>query len=191
MGKLILTDVDETVLKFAEPFQDWMVAEKGFRPIHRLRDHYSVELVFGVTALEARQLMAEFSDTEIMLNQPPEPCALAVLPKLYAEGYRFVAITACGTDPDFQAKRRRTLEQTFGFPWEAVHVVELRGSKRDFLKAYDPAVWVEDHYEHAVDGAALGHDTYLIHRDYNWENDHPEVTRVSDWWELHDLLDAK
>lgn len=187
MNRLILTDVDDTILRFSEPFQDWVIA-RGLKPNGNLREQYSIEKWLGVPRTEAVSLIEEFSRSPEMVNQPPEECALEVLPRLYAEGWRFVAITACGIDEEFRQQRWQTLNDTFGFPWEEVHTVGLRMPKTDVLKGYEPAVWVEDNFQHAVDGAAMGHRSFILHRAYNADDEHPEVIRVPSWRELHECL---
>lgn len=185
MSKLILTDIDETVLKYAEPFQVWLEA-KGYPTQGNLREgNINVETMLGCTWAQAVEIMTEYLETGELDAQPPEPDALAALPGLYAAGYRFVGITACGGPLWFQKARKRCLEATFGFPWEALHVVPLGASKDEVLNAYDPAVWVEDNLGHALRGCTFGHNTYLLDRSYNQTKDRAvPFTRVSGWDEI-------
>lgn len=182
MRKLILTDVDESVLEYCNPFQMY-VESKGIKTYDRLIDVYTMEAFLRVPHEEARVHIEAFAelDTDV---QPPLPCAKEVLPKLHAAGYDFSAITACGLDPVFRLKRWKGLERTFGFNWLDCHVVDLRASKGDALALHPPAVWVEDHFNHAVTGAEMGHRTFLLDKPYNRGNDHPLVTRVNDWHEI-------
>lgn len=189
MNKLILTDVDETILRFADPFQDWIEA-RGFKTNGRLRDIYNIEHWIGIDHDTALELMDEFGRTEAMKNQPPEECALKVLPRLHSAGYRFAAITACGTSLAFQKQRHRTLEATFGVPFADVHVVATRGSKREHLESYPEAIWVEDSFNHAVVGAETGHRTFLLTRPYNVGLAHAGVTRVANWYDIEAALAA-
>lgn len=185
--KLILTDVDDTVLKFADHFQAY-VESRGIPTYGELRTVYSLEPFLRMDREETRKLLREYShDTEGY--QPPEECAAEVLPELYKAGYRFVAITACGLDPLFRLKRKRHLEEVFGFRWEDVHVVDLLTTKVPILREFSPSVWVEDSWHHAVDGAGLGHTSYVVSRPYNEVTaQHPEIKRVADWREIRDDL---
>lgn len=187
MDKLILTDVDDTILRFSDPFQDWVVA-RGYVPDGKLRERYSIERWLNVSRDEAVALIEEFSRSPEMINQPPEECAAEILPFLHRQGWKFVAITACGINDAFRTQRIQTLEDTFGFAFDEVHTVGLRASKDDVLRAYDPAVWVEDNWEHAVNGALIGHKSFIVHRAYNADEEHPEIIRVSCWRELADHL---
>lgn len=188
MPRFILTDVDDTVLDFANTFSRW-ATQNGFATNGVLRDSYSIESFLGLSREECESALAEFAKSEDIAAQPPEPCARNVLPDLYGSGYDFVAITACGLDPDFRMKRWRTLGVSFGFPWMNVHVVRLGGSKREVLESFPPSIWVEDHFGHAVDGSESGHRSFVITRPYNEGLHHPKVTRVKDWHEIKEILD--
>lgn len=186
MNKLILTDVDDTVLEYATPFQDWLASYKGITSTERLRDRYSVEKSFDVTRERAIELMTEY--TPFMTDQPAEPCAAEVLPRLYRDGWRFVAITACGLSEEFRRQRLATLEKAFGFPWDAIHVVDLRTPKTTYLRRYTPSIWVEDNLDHAIDGSKLNHNSFLLNRAYNDAEVPKGVTRVRDWHEIAEHL---
>jgi uncharacterized HAD superfamily protein len=184
---LILTDVDETVLQFAQPFQDWCIAN-GHQTRGTLRDDYSIEAMLDCTRERAEEILDAFAKAGGMIEQPTEICAATVLPRLYAAGHDFVAITACGLDEDFRQERWLRLGAAFGFPWQAVHVVELGGCKESYLRFYDQTVWVEDNVRHAAAGARLGHQVFLLDRAYNRGFEHDGVTRVRDWHEIADRL---
>lgn len=188
MTKLILTDVDETVVQFADSFQAWCEA-RGYIANGRMRDIYHVDELFGVDEDEAVRLITEFThDHHELRNMPPEEDALEILPMLYEKGFRMVAITACAEGPSVVENRTHNLEATFGFKWDAVHVTGLRTSKKNVLEQYPSAIWVEDNFGHAVVGAEMGHQTFLLTRTYNRGLEHPLVTRVDSWHEIYDII---
>lgn len=181
---ICLVDLDETSVQWSCHFQDW-IETKGYQPVGNLRETHSVENLIGVSREEAIRLTNEFNMSDHLRNQLPEPDALEVLPQLHKDGWKFVAITACGIDPGLRVRRREHLEEIFGFTWE-VHTVVLHEPKREILKLFEPTVWVEDNKAHAQDGAALGHRAFLLDRPYN-QNSDETVTRVRDW---HDIARA-
>jgi hypothetical protein len=187
LSKVILTDIDETVLQYAAPFTAWCL-EEGFKPQGDLRDSYSVREFLGVSEDVAVATMERFAAEGNLGTLPPEPDAARNLLNLYRAGWRFVGITAMGGGLDTQKERKALLERTFGFPWEAVHVVGLGQSKTTLLNAYDPTVWVEDNGGHAMVGAALGHRTFLLDRGHNRGISSTIVTRVQTWDEIADTL---
>lgn len=186
--KLILTDIDDTILKFADPFQAF-VEQKGYAPSGRLADTYGLEAWLGVDSATVRDLLIEFGTVDASRVQPPMSCAQRVLPGLYAAGYRFIGISACGTNEAFRLRRLQTLHEAFGFRFEALHVVSPHAAKEDYLRWYAPAIWVEDHPRHAVVGADAGHRVFLIDRPFNAGFEHPKVTRVADWNEIREHLE--
>lgn len=186
MANLILTDIDETVLQFAEPFHDWMEA-RGYPGDGRLRDNYCMQRTFGIPKDEIEGHLHEFAHgTDWLSRLPPEDCAREVLPDLHRQGYRFVGITAI--DPAFHERRLANLERAFGFAFLGLHCVGLGGDKREALSAYPKAIWVEDHWQHALTGTELGHRSFLLTRSYNRAHDDPRVTRVADWHAIRALL---
>lgn len=179
---LLLVDVDDSVLQFIKPFNEWM-KEKGYTEHTDIMDTYSVMHAFNISIEEASNLIKEYAETVMAHEQEPEPCAKIVLPRLYKKGHRFVAITACGIDEDFKQKRLNILEKTFGFEWNDIHTVDFHASKEEYLFSYDKSIWVEDNLRHAVDGVAIGHHTFLLDRPYN-QGKSDGIVRVKDWYEI-------
>ncbi len=194
MTKLILTDIDDTILKFADAFQDWAVRHKGYTLNQSIRDGGSIQEAIGCHRDHVDELVIEFStNPEFFGAIPPEEDALAVIPTLHAMGYQFAAISSCVDGPAVTASRRKNLEEVFGIPWVDVHCTGLLKPKVDYLSKFAPTWWVEDNAGHALAGAALGHKSYLLDRPYNAldTNSLPdlpgEVNRVGSW---HDVFEA-
>ena len=140
----------------------------------------------------ASEVIHDFWRSEAMKALEPEPCAAEVLPRLYAQGWRFVAITACTDEPAIVEARIANLKKAFGFDFEAVHCSGMcNGGKAEVLAQYEPAVWVEDHFHNAIAGGLLGHKTFLMDRPYNQDMQHGYVTRVKDWHEIEEYLKGK
>ncbi len=191
-SKIILTDIDDTLLCFSDPFQDWL-QQRGYDSDKRLREVYHINKLVDVTDEEGLRLIYEFStenDAENMATLPPEPDALEIVPRLYREGFRFVAISACVSSPQMRQQRIRNLERVFGFPWRDVSLVGLRGSKEAHLHRYSPTYWVEDNHRHADIGAKLGHTAFLLDRLHN-ANAEPDVIRVDDWHQIAAIVTQK
>ena len=163
--KLILTDIDDTLLKFGDAFQEW-AESKGYQSNGtRVRECCSIQDVFNFDRETVTKLVVEFSnDKDLMSNLIPEKDALAVIPVLYKMGYQFVAISACVEVTEI---RRKSLEDAFGIPWLDVHCTGLEQPKHEVLSSYDTSWWVEDNITHALAGAEIGHRTFLLDRPYN------------------------
>lgn len=189
--KYILTDVDDTVLDFTRPFQDW-ARKKGyeFEGCMREMDGGGIPRLLGIDREEADRLVTEFTlESEEFGNLPPEPCAAEVLPRLKKAGCQFVAITATIDSKENHTRRFNNLYRAFGFPFIPVYLTGLGQSKERWLKTFDPTIWVEDNFEHAVNGAeACGHQSIIIDRTYNSMKSHPLVHRVRNWHEIAELI---
>jgi 5'(3')-deoxyribonucleotidase len=189
---IILTDIDDCTLAWADAFQAFL-ATKGYHINERARDHHNIPELYKITIPETIELVREFQRSSLMGQIAPEPCAEVVLPELYEQGHRFVAISACLNEPEVVEHRTRNLEEAFGFKWEAIHCVGLSLNKKDVLSSYPSSIWVEDLLKNAVDGAEIGHHAFLLDRPYNRsEQPLPGVTRVRDWHSIarHVRLDG-
>ena len=186
--ELILTDIDDTILKFGDGFQEWAEA-KGLKATKRLVDSLSIQECFNISRDTTDDLVIEYSLSDAFRVLKPEPCALTVLPILNAMGYEFVAISSCVDGPVVTEHRIHNIEEVFGFSFKAVHLTGLLKPKVDILKSYEPSYWVEDNAGHAVVGADLGHTTFLLNRTYNRNIDvGPKVRRVNDWKAVLELV---
>jgi hypothetical protein len=195
--KLILTDIDDTVLKFGDKFQSWCVS-KGLPTFGNLRDLCSIEEFLQIEREIATDLVIEFSSSpDQMPFLEPEECALEFVPKLYAEGWQFTAISSCLDTPEVVVWRRENLERVFGIPFVDVHCTGLLKPKHDYLSRYDSTVWVEDNAFHATVGAGMGHRTFLLDRQYNRPGQiHPGAgltgenvpKRVKDWGAIYNAI---
>jgi hypothetical protein len=187
MQKRTILDIDDTILNFSDPMQDFL-ATKGHVITKRMRDFHNIPKLFDLSLPETLDLVREFHRSPMMGKLPAEPCAKVVLPQLYAQGWSFVAITACLDEPEVHAMRVENLLNEFGFAFERVHCVGLKNDKRAELKSYPSAIWVEDMFNHAVAGAEAGHQAFILDRPYNHHESHPKVQRVTDWYAIAEAI---
>ena len=185
MGKVIFTDIDDTVLNFSDAIIEW-VKKKGMEVTDIThRESLSLMKVLNCNRMKAKQIAYEFSvEYPNMARLAPEPDALEVLPKLHKQGYEFVGITSCVNTPDVIKWRTRNLEQAFGFKWKSLHCVGLENPKAGLLKWYDKSIWVEDNLTHAIAGSEAGHRTFLLDRPHNQTSDLGKITRVKNWMDI-------
>lgn len=189
MTKLILTDIDDTVLNYVTPFRAWM-EDRGHHPVRPYGEVYNLGQIYGMDDDKAISLIEEFTHSEVFGNLKAEPCALEVLPQLKNAGYRFVAISATVKTDENRDRRMKNLANEFGFEFEDCFCTGLRLPKTPYLESYrgKSDLWVEDNAVHAVDGAAMGHRSILLTRLYNADFEHPNVTRVDNWHEIFEFV---
>ena len=196
MSKVILTDVDEVLFDWASPFEEWVrETYPQLRDVQgNLTDHWHVEAWLGTTLEESREMIRIFNSDPVCWQQfKPLPHVVENVHKLHDSGYKFVAITACDTDDVTWLGRWSNLNEVFGKGiFDTLHCVGLAASKRGYLARYAPTYWVEDKTRHAVDGAEVGHKSFLVNYTHNIRDGQniPGVTRVNDWREIHDRIKA-
>jgi len=188
MTQIILTDVDETVLRFAEPFEQWMKTQ-GFIAQYPVRDVHHIDKAFNISNDAILSHINNFCTKDRMATLPAEPDAEEELPVLYNMGYRFIAISACLDDPEIVEARTNNLTKAFGFQWDEIHCVGLNGSKTDLLHQYTKVsnIWVEDNITHAETGYELGYDSFLLTRQYNMMTPFSGY-RVNSWHEIKNKI---
>jgi hypothetical protein len=188
-NKIILVDIDSTVLDFPGAFARWV--SQRVTPRKSIRESVNFVDFLGVEEEVADQHMVQFIASDEFERIEPLACAGEVLPRLHREGYRFVAISAVEPVGDNLARRTRNLREAFGFDFEEVH---LSGywtghGKGPYLSRFEPTIWVEDHVGNAHVGAQHGHHAVLLNHFHNRHEDAGSVTRVDDWHDIANELD--
>jgi len=193
MAKVILTDIDEVIFNWSEPFEEWVRDNfPQHSPETSLRDHWHVEAWLNCPIEHSRELIKEFNgDDNIWPYFEPLPGVTETINRFHAEGWNFVAITACAEDEITYRGRMENLQACFGRAFDTLHCVGLHSSKKEILERYAPTYWVEDKMKHAVDGADVGHTSFLINYKHNERDYDSRVTRVKDWHEIYDRIALK
>ena len=197
MTKVILTDCDEVLFDWAGPFEEWVrETYPEFRDAKGcLQDFWHVEQWLGCEYSTSREMIRLFNgNPQYWKNFKALPGVVENVFKLHSDGYQFVAITACATDEETYMGRWHNLNQVFGFGvFDTLHCVGLGDSKRAHLARYYPAIWIEDKTRHAVDGAEVGHQSFLINYKHNAKDGQiiPGVTRVNDWNDIYAHIRAR
>ena len=183
--KIILSDVDEVLFDWAEPFEAWVRATyPQYRDVKtHLVDHWHVEAWLGCEIEESRRMIREFNgDPTIWPYFKPLEHVVESVKQLHDLGYQFVAITACAEDQATYEGRWQNLQDVFGYGvFDTLHCVGLASSKREALARYKPTIWVEDKFKHAFDGVNLGHTSFLINYNHNIRDHDDRIIRVDDW----------
>lgn len=184
MTKIILTDLDEVIFGWQEPFEKWATEVKGFRPEQPLSQFWDIERWLGITYEQGRELIEEFNSLESFGDLKPLPGVVRNVLLLQDLGFKFVAITACATDDWTHQARWHNLRRYFGHAFDTLHCVGLSQPKREYLERYRPTYWVEDKATHAKTGADLGHASFLLDYHYNQYETDPRIIRVQNWNEI-------
>ena len=113
---------------------------------------------------------------------------------LHAEGWTFVPITSQTSDIPAQELRKKRLGELFGeHVFTNYHILGTGADKdRALAEFHDTGLyWVEDKPKNAVAGLKYGLKPILIDHPYNRDFNHPEVIRVSNWKQIHQIVIRK
>jgi hypothetical protein len=203
-NRIILTDVDGVLLEWEHHFTKWMLQktlfdERGARyHPHRLlpdkQNTYEMAERFGVTKDEIRKHIREFNRSAWMGTQRPMLESQTWVKLLAAEGWTFIPITSQTSDIPAQQLRKRRLGELFGDQvFTNYHILGTGADKDSALAEFHNTglYWVEDKPNNAVAGLKYGLKPILIDHPYNRDFDHPDVIRVNNWKEIHQIVSGR
>ena len=203
-NRIILTDVDGVLLEWEHHFTKWMLQksyfdEQGNRYYpHKLlpnkQNEYEMANRFGVSKKEIRALIREFNRSAWMGTQRPIEESQTWVKLLAAEGWTFIPITSQTSDIPAQELRKRRLGELFGdHVFTNYHILGTGADKDSALAEFHGTglYWIEDKPHNAVAGLKYGLNPILIDHQYNRDFSHPDVQRVSNWKQIHEILSGR
>ena len=203
-NRIILTDVDGVLLEWEHHFTKWMLQrtlfdERGARyhPYRLLPDKentYEMAERFGVTKTEIRKLIREFNRSAWMGTQRPLPESQTWVKLLHAEGWTLIPITSQTSDIPAQLLRKKRLGELFGdHVFTNYHILDTGADKNSALSEFHGTglYWIEDKPKNALCGLEYGLKPILIDHPYNRDFSHPDITRVNNWKDIHDITQNK
>ena len=203
-NRIILTDVDGVLLEWEHHFTKWMLQrtlfdERGaryhpYRLLPNKENTYEMAERFGLTVTEIRKEIREFNRSAWMGTQRPMMESQTWVKLLAAEGWTFIPITSQTSDIPAQQLRKRRLGELFGdHVFTNYHILGTGADKDSALSEFHNTglYWVEDKPKNAVAGLKYGLKPILIDHPYNRDFNHPEIIRVSNWKEIHQILSGR
>ncbi len=203
-NRIILTDVDGVLLEWEHHFTKWMLQrtlfdDRGARyhPYRLLTDKqntYEMAERFGISVTEIRKEIREFNRSAWMGTQRPMPDSQTWVKLLAAEGWTFIPITSQTSDIPAQCLRKKRMGELFGeHIFTNYHILGTGADKDSALAEFHNTglYWVEDKPKNALAGLKYGLKPILIDHEYNRDFDHPEITRVNNWEDIHKLLSGR
>jgi len=203
-NRIILTDVDGVLLEWENHFTKWMLQrtlfdERGARyHPHRLlpdkQNTYEMAERFGVTKDEIRKEIREFNRSAWMGTQRPMIDSQTWVKLLAAEGWTFIPITSQTSDIPAQCLRKKRMGELFGDQvFTNYHILGTGADKDSALAEFHNTglYWVEDKPKNALAGLKYGLKPILINHQYNRDFNHPDVIRVNNWQDIHEILSGR
>ena len=204
LNRIILTDVDGVLLEWEHHFAKWMIQRTRFNedgtryhPFKLLPDKetsYNMEDRFGLTKDEIRNEIREFNRSAWMGTQKPLLESQTWVKLLAAEGWTFIPITSQTSDIPAQQLRKKRLGELFGeHVFKNYHILGTGADKDGALAEFHDTglYWVEDKPKNAVLGLKYGLKPILIDHPYNRDFEHPDVIRVNNWQEIHQIVSGR
>jgi hypothetical protein len=206
-NRIILTDVDGVLLEWENHFTEWMLQRSYFNKevgegyigkkiypytlLDNKENTYEMAERFGLTKTEVRKEIREFNKSAWMGNQAPMPDSQTWVKLLAAEGWTFVPITSQTSDIPAQCLRKKRMGELFGdHIFTNYHILDTGADKDSALAEFHNTglYWVEDKPKNALDGLKYGLKPILIDHPYNRDFNHPDVIRVNNWKQIHEIL---
>tara|TARA_B100000214_G_C23850472_1_gene573131 strand:+ start:240 stop:857 length:618 start_codon:yes stop_codon:yes gene_type:complete len=199
-NRIILTDVDGVLLEWENHFTNWMLQRSYFNDkgkkvypytlLDGKENTYEMAERFGLTIPEIRKEIREFNKSAWMATQCPMHESQTWVKLLHAEGWTFIPITSQTSDIPAQEVRKKRLTELFGDVFYNYHILDTGADKDNALAEFHNTglYWVEDKPKNALAGLNYGLKPIIIDHPYNRDFNHPEITRVNNWKEVHKLL---
>ena len=203
-NRIILTDVDGVLLEWEHHFTKWMLQrtlfdDKGaryhpYRLLPNKENTYEMAERFGLTKSQIRREIREFNRSAWMGTQRPMLESQTWVKLLAAEGWTFIPITSQTSDIPAQQLRKKRLGELFGeHIFTNYHILGTGADKDSALAEFHNTglYWVEDKPHNAVAGLKYGLKPILIDHPYNQDLQHPDIIRVSNWKQIHEIVSGK
>ena len=200
-SRIILTDVDGVLLEWERHFTKWLQLRSYFdkngnryypyKLADSSLDDYEMANRFGVSKDTIRQEIREFNRSAWMGTQRPMYESQTWVKLLAAEGWTFVPITSQTSDVPAQELRKKRLGELFGDHIFKNYLILGTGADKDGALAefHDTGLyWVEDKPKNALAGLKYGLKPILIDHPYNKDFNHPDIIRVNNWKQIHEIL---
>ena len=146
---------------------------------------------FGLTVQQIRKEIREFNKSAWMANQCPMPDSQTWVKLLAVEGWTFIPITSQTSDIPAQLVRKKRLQELFGEDtFKNYFILDTGMDKDSALSEFHNTglYWVEDKPKNALAGLNYGLKPILIDHPYNRDFNHPDITRVNNWKQIHEMI---
>ena len=200
-NRIILTDVDGVLLEWEHHFTKWLQLRSYFdkngnrnypyKLLDSGQDNYDMSKRFGISKETISQEIREFNRSAWMGTQRPMLESQTWVKLLHAEGWTFVPITSQTSDIPGQALRKKRLGELFGeHVFSNYHILGTGADKDSALAEFHDTglYWVEDKPKNALAGLKYGLKPILIDHPYNRDFNHPDIVRVNNWKQIHEIL---
>lgn len=190
----ILLDCDGVLLNWEYEFGVWAQNELG-RGLATHANHWDLTKWLGETKEVADDMIRRFNHSSKFGQLKPMPGAVKVLQAYYMAGHELHVISSCSKNPDVVHLRKENLQREFGGIFASVTCLDLGETKAHTLAQHEPgSIWIEDNYNGAAVGHALGHVAMMLRWPHNMQWDDgclgaaTEIPWFDNWGEIDNAL---
>ena len=200
-NRIILTDVDGVLLEWEHHFTEWMLQRSYYNDkneriypytlLPNKENTYEMAERFGLTVQQIRKEIREFNKSAWMATQCPMPDSQTWVTLLAVEGWTFIPITSQTSDIPAQLVRKKRLQELFGEDtFKNYFILDTGMDKDSALSEFHNTglYWVEDKPKNALAGLNYGLKPILIDHPYNRDFNHPDIVRVNNWKQIHEMI---
>ena len=164
--RIILTDVDGVLLEWEHHFTEWMLQRSYYE--NEVGEGYIGKKIYPYKLLDDKQNTYEMAERFGLTKT-----------EIRKEIREFNKSAWMGTQCPIQDSQ--------------THILDTGADKDSALAEFHNTglYWVEDKPKNALAGLNYGLKPILIDHEYNRDFDHPEITRVNNWKEIHKLVTGK
>ena len=195
--KIILVDVDDTLLDYDTGVYDYFI-KIGLELVddHDMHLHYYDK--FGLCKESVVKYFNMFNESSDFGKLLPYKNSDKYVLDIASLGYKFIAITACGTNTATISSRTQNLYNVYGDCFDAVYCIDIRQSKADVLAMFKDSdvIWVDDLPMHVLEGYKQGLQSFLMptayNKDFNVMSDCVTVLNEDNPWNhLYSIISSK
>jgi FMN phosphatase YigB (HAD superfamily) len=170
----ILTDVDDVLLNYADAFTSKYNLVKIKNNVNSFED------AFNIPHDKIASMITDFNHSEDFSILKPTTHSVETLTELKKEGFKIIAITACGQSDTIKYNRLENMYNVFGDIFDDIQMVDLFQSKKDKLAKFKNTnyIWIEDNIKNYHAGLECGLHSLLIKTEFNA----PTIERTLDDW---------
>ena len=203
-NRIILTDVDGVLLEWEHHFTKWLQLRSYFdkngnrnypyKLLDSGQDNYDMSKRFEISKETISQEIREFNRSAWMGTQRPMLESQTWVKLMSAEGWTFIPITSQTSDIPAQKLRKKRMGELFGdHVFTNYHILGTGADKDGALAEFHDTglYWVEDKPKNAVAGLKYGLKPILIDHPYNQDFNHPDIIRVSNWKDIHQIVSGR
>ena len=188
---IILTDCDGVLLNWRDPFDAWMMREKGIFAegdvrVYDQADRYNMPDIFDH--------ILEFNRSANIGFLPPLYDSVKYVRKIHEEfGYKFTVITSLSLNPYAQELRTQNLKKIFGSEVFDEFVYLDTGEDKDdillkYSEFYPGAYWIEDKVKNAIAGQQVGLQPLLMKHPHIKTEDPTNIPLMSNWRAVYEQI---